>query len=207
MVKSLVTDKNVGKLMLVNSIFPLSLNMIAQQYALRVIHISTDCVFNGTVGGYSESDQCSPCDEYGYSKVFGEPSFASIIRTSIIGEEKKGRQRGLLEWVRSEKGQIICGYQNHFWNGMTCLQLAKCIESIIGQGKLWIGVRHLHSPETVTKYDLVKMIDKVYDLGITINPTMHHWCDRSLSSEYDLVRSLEIPNLEQQLEEMKAFKV
>ncbi len=151
----------------VNSIFPHKLNEMSKKIRCRFIHITTDCVFDGSKGNYSVNDIHTAKDIYGISKSQGEPEEATIIRTSIIGEELTGK-KSLIEWVKSQKNGKINGYTNHYWNGVTCFELAKYINNIIDKDAFWSGVRHIYSPNIVTKYELCCYINEIYDLNINI---------------------------------------
>lgn len=151
----------------VNSVFPHLLNEACNHVGLRLIHITTDCVYSGKKGNYSENDPHDATDIYGKTKSLGEPELATVIRTSIIGEEVKNA-RSLIEWIKSNKGGTIDGYFHHKWNGVTCLRLAQEIEYIINEGKYWLGVKHFYG-NTVNKYELCSMVNEIYKLGITIN--------------------------------------
>ena len=138
----------------INSLFPVILSQICDKYEAKMIHITTDCVFSGKNGNYNENSIHDEINDYGLSKSLGELCKATIIRTSIIGEEIKNK-RSLLEWVKSNSGNEINGYTNHYWNGVTCLHLSKIVEDIITKNNFWNGVRHIFSPKSVSKYELV----------------------------------------------------
>lgn len=150
-----------------NTLFPLKIQHLMSRIGFKFIHITTDCVFDGKKGSYVETDEHTANDIYGTTKSLGEPRFACVIRTSIIGEELTGK-KSLLEWVRSNKDGQIFGYTNHLWNGVTCKTLANVILKIIQTNEYWTGVRHIHSPNIVSKYDLCKYINEAYDLNIQI---------------------------------------
>jgi dTDP-4-dehydrorhamnose reductase len=152
----------------VNTLFPHKLSEIADKYNLKFIHITTDCVYDGIKGNYSESDLHTAKDIYGISKSLGEPKNTTIIRTSIIGEEITGK-KSLIEWIKSNKDGEINGYTNHYWNGVTCLTLATFIKSIIENNNFWKGVKHIYSENIVTKYDLCCYVNEIYNLNIKIN--------------------------------------
>ena len=167
---------------MVNSLFPHVVSGMCNTVRAKFIHVSTDCVFSGTVGEYTEDSVHDATDLYGRTKSLGEPSNATIIRTSIIGEELLNK-KSLLEWVRSNKGGVVQGYANHHWNGVTCHTLAKIIEHIITTRSFWSGVKHIHSPAPLSKYNLITTINEVYDLGIKVNPVLtHNSCDKTLKS-------------------------
>ena len=158
---------NIRQLIIVNTIFPLKLNEIAKKYELKIIHITTDCVFSGKKGNYNENDIHDCEDNYGITKSLGENIEGCIIRTSIIGEEINNKL-SLLEWVKGNKNKTITGYTNFYWNGVTCLTLSKIIKDIINNDKYWSGVKHVYSPNIVSKFELCNMINKIYELNINI---------------------------------------
>lgn len=189
----------------VNSLFPVILSMICTQINIKMIHITTDCVFSGKVGNYDENSIHDETNDYGVSKSLGELCKATVIRTSIIGEEINNK-RSLLEWVKSNKDEEINGYKNHYWNGITCLQLAKIIQKIIKNNLYWEGIRHIFSPESVNKYELVLMINEVYHLNIVINEfETKNKVDKSITSIYDQI--FIIPDLSVQIKEMKNYNL
>lgn len=187
-----------------NSIFPLIVQEACDIKGAKFIHITTDCVYNGLRGHYNELDEHDAHDIYGITKSLGEPEEATVIRTSIIGEETQNFC-SLLEWVKLNKDKEVSGYIDHVWNGVTCLQFAKICKHIIDKKLFWAGVKHLYSPESVTKYELLKLISKVYNLNVKVAPhETETICDRTLTSIRDEV-VIDIPPLEEQLIEMKAF--
>jgi dTDP-4-dehydrorhamnose reductase len=185
----------------VNSLFPHKLQEYARKYKCKFIHITTDCVYDGKKGDYTIHDTHTTHDIYGISKSIGEPSDSCIIRTSIIGEEIKNK-RSLLEWVKKNKNGNIKGYTNHYWNGVTCLTIAKIIERTIGKNEYWKGVKHITSPCKYTKYDIVKMINEIFDLNIKIiKYDTLDLKDMTMISNYEF----DIPNLREQIVELKNF--
>lgn len=187
----------------INSIFPRILANVCEKMNVNMIHPTTDCVYDGLKGGYTENDLHNATDVYGKTKSLGEPNNATVIRSSIIGEEI-GQSRSLVEWVKSNKDKTVNGYTNHYWNGVTCLQFAKICEHIINTNSFWKGVKHLFSPTKVNKYELVKMISDIYELNITVNSfTPEIPCYRDINS-IDKV-SIFIPELSEQILDMKEF--
>ena len=77
-------------------------------------------------------------------------------------------KKSFLEWVLSNKNGKINGYSNYYWNGCTCLSIAKYIEKVIENKTFWKGIRHLHSNDVISKYELACMINEIYDLNINI---------------------------------------
>jgi dTDP-4-dehydrorhamnose reductase len=184
----------------INSEFPHLLNAIAQKHNCRLIHITTDCVFSGSKGNYIETDKHDEMGVYGYSKSLGEPLTAMVIRTSIIGEEARNK-KSLLEWVRNQEGKVN-GYINHYWNGVTCLELAKIVNDLISQNIYWNGVRHVFSPKSVSKFELIRIISDVYDLKLDIVPHETQIVDKTLNTIYSILCS---KDLEQQIQELFNF--
>lgn len=188
----------------VNSIFPNILASFKETIPCKIIHISTDCVYSGRIGNYDENSEHDCLDEYGKTKSLGENKNLTIIRTSIIGEELSNK-KSLVEWVISQSNKKIDGYTNHLWNGVTCLELSKYIDKLIVEKTYWSGVRHIHSPNTVSKYQLVSMINEVYNLNITVTEkTTKDDCFRNLTTK--LTNPIE-KSLMEQIVEMKNFKI
>lgn len=168
-----------------NSLFPKMLEKISLQLDVKFIHISTNCVFNYENGNSNELTMPNETEPYGLSKILGEPENACVIRTSIIGEEILNKN-SLLEWVISNKDGKINGYNNYLWNGCTCLTLVKFIKTIIDDDAYWKGIKHIHSMETISKYELVCMINEIYNLNINITPIeLDNTVNKTLSSIYD----------------------
>lgn len=185
----------------VNSVFPHTLQLACDILNIRMIHVTTDCVFSGAQGYYTESAVHDATDLYGRSKSLGESTKATVVRTSIIGSERI-RKLSLLEWVKSQNGKECMGYINHTWNGVTCLQLAKYFEHIITKEEYWEGVRHYHS-EDVSKNDLVLKIVHAYELDVRVKEFVAP--ERRLMTLRSLGRFPEPPPLLTQLEELRKF--
>ena len=191
----------------INSLFPVILSHICDKVEAKMIHVTTDCVFSGKDGKYNEDSLHDEINDYGMSKSLGELCKATILRTSIIGEEVNNK-RSLVEWVFSNKNSNINGYKNHMWNGVTCLQLSKIIKNMIETNNYWNGVRHIFSPRTVSKYELVSMINDTYELNIIINPfNAEKRLDKSITTIYETNNEFNIPDLKEQINEMKEYKL
>lgn len=187
----------------INSVLPHKLASICNSLGCNMIHFSTDCVYSGTKGSYTETDPHDATDLYGLSKSLGEPKACSVIRTSIIGEELTNKL-SLVEWVKSNQNGSIQGFINHLWNGMTCLQAGKLIQKIIDKNLFWCGTKHFHS-NSINKYSLVSIINDVYSLNIDIQPNRDKLSlDRTIASNEN-ISCYNIPNLKNQITEMKDF--
>ena len=190
----------------INSIFPQYLSKVCNKYKSKLICPTTDCVFNGKKGNYIETDFADETNMYGISKSLGEPADATVIRVSIIGEERNN-PCSFLEFVKNSKG-IINGWDNHMWNGITCFQYCKVVDQIIQSNLFWKGVRHLYSPDRRSKYELACIIKEVYHLPCEIN--QYHApiiVDKTLSSIYDTSLLFSIPSLEIQIKEQSTFTI
>ena len=190
---------------LINSLFPHLLWNTCKLYGSKMIQPTTDCVFSGTKGSYTEMDEHDEMGAYGISKSLGEPSDCTIIRTSIIGNELRNK-KSLLEWVLSNNNKTINGWTNHNWNGITCLQYCKVIEAIIIEDLFWSGVRHILSPKDVSKYELSRLICDTYNCNITINPVETETkVDKTLQSIYPVNNLFKIPDLSVQIKELRNY--
>ncbi len=186
----------------INSLFPHELAEACQKRNLRLIHVSTDCVFSGVEGGYIESSSQFAYDLYGMSKLLGEPvKQAMVIRSSFIGSEVKNHYL-LVSWVLAQEAKTISGFTNHFWNGVTSLEFAKVVHKIMDRNLYQPGLFHVFSPETVSKASLVGMIAKAFSRNVSVNPVKAPVSiDRHLKSEKELCAKLKIPSLETQIQE------
>lgn len=205
MIKPRINERPAEEFITVNSLFPRELANLCEQYGVKLIHPTTDCVYTGSKGDYNENDPYDVSDVYGMSKALGEPSNCTVIRTSIIGEEV-GQGRSLVEWIKGNKGGNTNGYLNHHWNGVTCLQFGKIVETMIEKDLFWDGIKHLHSNK-VDKYELSSMINKHFDLDITITPVeVPISVDRSMVTIHkDNLKDFNIPSLDIQIKEMYDF--
>lgn len=186
----------------INSLLPRTLADHCSKMNCKLIHITTDCVFSGADGLYTEESPHDCVDVYGKTKSLGEPSNCIVLRTSIIGEELH-QNVSLISWIKSQKGKEVNGFVNHFWNGVTTKQYAKICEKIIKKGLYEEGLFHVFSPHLVSKCALLEMINKKFDLQIKVIPTMADQAiDRTLTSVKNLNNKLDIPSLDTQIMEM-----
>ena len=174
---------NIENYININSLFPFRLKEICEEIQSRLIHFSSDCVFSGEKGFYSERDNPDPIDLYGKSKLLGEIDDENIItiRKSVIGHELDSR-KGLLEWFLNQEGSVE-GYKEAIFSGLTVLELARIIDMYILPNKDIKGIIHL-SGDPISKYDLLKIIANQYNKTINIEPNEEIKIDRSLNSEY-----------------------
>jgi dTDP-4-dehydrorhamnose reductase len=166
----------------INSLFPHQLARMTAAMGIRLIHFSTDCVFSGRRGNYSEGDNPDPIDLYGRSKLLGEVvgPRALTLRTSIVGRELR-EHLGLIDWFLSQRGNRVDGYVGALYSGLTTLAMAELVSRLIREHPELQGVWHL-SGNPISKFDLLKIVDRSYNLGIDITPDEKFQCDRRLDS-------------------------
>jgi len=184
-----------------NSVFPHVLAENLQDTKTKLIHISSDCVYEGSKGGYTEKDIPDAVTYYGRSKALGEVIDEKnlTIRTSIVGPELKANGTGLFHWFMKQTGSVE-GYKRVIWTGVTTLQLAKCIEEDIVKQE--VGLYHLVNNETICKYDLLKLFQAFCrENSIEIKENMSIISDRSLVNTLQKEK-LFVPNYEQMVRDM-----
>lgn len=192
------STKNIKDTIVINALYP---HMLVDMFK-NVIHITTDCVFSGKDGNYDENSPHDALDEYGKTKSLGEPKNCMVLRTSIIGPEFHANV-SLLEWVRQQSGKEINGFTNHEWNGITTLQYAKICDQIITNGWYKEDLYHIISPNKVTKYELVSMINDHYNVGAVVHPVEAPIkVDRTMSTIKDLCVKLNIPEIKDQIDQL-----
>ena len=181
-VKQVPTAKNTVATLQINALLPHQLAELAERYGARLISISTDCVFSGAKGNYSEDDVPDATDLYGKSKNLGEVIGANCLtlRTSIIGRELE-TNHGLVEWVLSNRGRSVNGYVNAIFSGFPTIVLADIISDLIDNYHDLSGLFHLSS-DPINKFELLKLLKKGFGLEIEIEPFDDFHIDRSLDS-------------------------
>jgi len=194
------------KYIILNTLFPHKLNEICKKVKIKFIHITTDCVFSGKDGNYNENSIHDSEDNYGITKSLGEENSMCILRTSIIGEEINNKN-SLIEWVKKQKNCNIDGYKNVLWNGITCLQLAKIIKIIIEKRIYWEGVRHIFSPNIISKYELCCYINDIYNLNININIKDLPYKNMAITSIYKNELNDNILNIKEQIKEQFNYNI
>lgn len=191
----------------VNALFPHQLMALASNLEIRVLTISTDCVFTGNEGGYSETDTPDATDLYGRSKLLGELDYGNslTIRTSIIGRELEGA-KGLLEWFLENREGEVRGYSKAYFSGLTTIRLAKIIgERLVVETDLR-GIYHLAS-ERISKYELLSSIRDALGINVKIEPFEGVEIDRSLDGSKLLRRlGLDAPNWREMIDELAEDK-
>jgi dTDP-4-dehydrorhamnose reductase len=182
-IKQVPLAKNVINTLLINSIFPHQLSELAEEFEFRLINISTDCVFSGEKGNYSESDLADAQDLYGKSKHLGEVVTGNCLtlRTSIIGRELE-TSHSLVEWFLSNRGESVKGFVNAIYTGFPTIVIANIISNLIENHPDLCGLYHVSS-EPINKLNLLRLINEAYQAKIEIEPFEDFIIDRSLNSQ------------------------
>jgi dTDP-4-dehydrorhamnose reductase len=167
----------------INSLLPHELAQLANLAGARVLHMSTDCVFNGRKGNYTEDDPSDAEDLYGRTKFLGELHYPNTltIRSSIIGHELETKS-GLIEWFLSQNGKSIKGFKRAIYTGFTTFEMARIMEMAITRFPELHGLWQVSS-DPINKYDLLQLARKSYGWQGEILPDENFFCDRSLNSQ------------------------
>jgi dTDP-4-dehydrorhamnose reductase len=165
----------------INAVFPHRLRRLCALANARLIHLSTDCVFSGRKGMYTERDTSDAEDVYGRSKFLGEVDapHAVTLRTSIIGHEL-GSPHGLLEWFLAQTGGVR-GYRRAIFSGLPTVELARVVRDYVLPRPELRGVYHL-AAEPISKFDLLMLVAREYGKPTSITPDDQVAIDRSLDA-------------------------
>ena len=167
----------------VNALLPHRLARACARHGCRLVHFSTDCVFSGRRGGYTESDEPDPVDLYGRTKLLGEVDVmhALTIRTSIIGRELQ-TTHGLVEWFLNQKEPQVKGFAEAVYTGFTTLEIARIVDMLCQRHSKLHGVLQVAS-NPINKYELLLLLKEAFGLTAEVDRDTAFHCDRSLKSE------------------------
>jgi dTDP-4-dehydrorhamnose reductase len=181
-VKQLAAAKDPLRSIAINALLPHRLAAACRDAdpPPRLIHFSTDCVFSGRGGPYAETHPADADDLYGRTKFLGEVAGPACltIRSSIVGREIKGAH-GLLEWFIAQRGKKAPGYTKALYSGLTTNEMADLVGRLIAEHRNLEGVWHVAS-EPIAKYDLLRIVNRQYGLGVEIAADDEFHCDRRL---------------------------
>lgn len=199
-------EDNPAKAIWFNSYFPHFLEECTLKHKTKIIHISTDCVFNGKKGGYTENDVKDGIGFYAQSKALGEINNSKdlTIRTSIIGPELNHEGIGLFNWfICRDENELLKGYSKAFWSGITTLELAKVIKNLIEQNI--VGLIEIAPKKKIDKYNLLLLFNAIYrNNKMKIESDDKYQVDKSLISvrqDFDY----EVDNYEKMLLDQKEW--
>ncbi len=168
--KRKINSDNLLDVLLVNSVFPHKLANWAKENKKRVIHFSTDCVFDGKTGNYNETSLTTAEDIYGRSKALGEINYnhTLTIRSSFIGQELFDKTE-LLEWFLLQEGKTIKGFKKVLYSGVSTLFMANVVKNLILNFPNLSGLYQLAPENPISKYDLLCIAKEAYKADVTIN--------------------------------------
>ena len=199
-------EDNPDKAIWFNSFFPHYLEKITKNTATKVIHISTDCVFSGKKGNYTEEDFKDGVGFYAQSKSLGEivNDKDLTIRTSIIGPELNENVIGLFHWFMSQPDDSqLKGYSQAFWSGITTIELAKVVKWAIEENV--VGLKQIAPHHKINKFDLLQLFNEIFrENKLTIIEDDHYKVDKSLLSTVTKY-TYNVPEFREMLIEMKEW--
>jgi dTDP-4-dehydrorhamnose reductase len=205
LIKQKMNSGNDAEAIHINSLFPHQRAQICEDTNSRLIHFSTDCVFNGKPGIKLVTDTPNATDLYGLSKLLGEVDDGTCItlRTSVVGRQLYGAE-SLFEWARSQRGNQINGFTNAIYSGMTTMALSKIIKTVIEEHPQLVGIHQVAS-SPISKFELISKLNHLLELGLTINPDIDFHCDRTLDgTRFTESTKIAIPSWDDMLAEFAA---
>lgn len=206
LIKQLADVENPLNVVPINTLLPHRLTKLCNLSGARLVHISTDCIFSGDKGYYHESDQSDAKDLYGKSKFLGEVAYPNTItlRTSIIGHELQSRH-SLVDWFLSQQ-QYCNGYTKAIFSGLPTVVLAQVIRDVVIPHAELSGLYHV-AAKPINKFDLLKLIAKVYGKTINIIPDDKLVIDRSLdATRFHLATGYVAPEWPELIQLMHTYK-
>lgn len=185
-VKQVTHTHDPVMLIRINALLPHLVARTCTEVGSKLIQVSTDCVFSGKSGHYTEGDLPDPVDMYGRTKLLGEVSHSPhlTIRTSVFGRQLNGKY-GLLEWFLSHKDRQVQGYRQAYFSGLTTRALCEIIKKILDRAFDITGTYHV-AGASISKFELLSLINDRLSLGSVVNPDDSLVCDRSLDSRHFL---------------------
>lgn len=199
-----INESNTNHLSLINSDLPKLINDWSMNNSIKMIHMSTDCVFSGKSGNYLDDDIPDAEDIYGYSKSIGEinNNKTLTLRSSMIGREIYNHTE-LFEWLIKNKNGKIEGYDNVIYSGITTIRMAKIIDFILKENLNLSGIYNISSIP-ISKYDLLKLLINSFDLKIDISKTAQIKSNKVLiSKKFTEITGIKSPNWTDLISEFK----
>ena len=191
----------------INGWFPHYLEYLLKNTRTKLIHLSTDCVFDGSKGNYKEDAIHTEMNVYGKSKSMGEVNNDKDVtfRMSIIGPEIKSNGTGLFNWILKNPNKEIDGWNNALWNGITTLELAKCIDKHMSN-PIITGVYHLvNNDNKINKFKLLTKINKIFVLKKIVNETSGPKDVNKILIDTRRLIDFDIPDYDKMLRELKLW--
>ena len=181
LIKQISSANDVLQAIPINTLLPRRLVYLTNQIKARLILVSTDCVFSGKKGNYTETDRPDCTDLYGQSKLLGEITdepHVLTIRTGFIGHELRGGY-SLVNWFLKQKGSVT-GYTRAIYSGLPTIELANIIHHLVLPNPKLSGLYQIAS-EPISKFYLLGLIAKTYQKKVALTKSSSPKIDRSLS--------------------------
>ncbi len=198
-----VADEHKALAILINSYLPHYLDEISVENNFKLIHVSTDCVFDGKTGNYDEMSIPNETNMYGRTKALGEVinDRSVTLRTSIVGPDINENGVGLFKWFMDQEGEVG-GYDKVLWTGITTIWFARCMEMAIENNLT--GLHHCVNNDVISKYDLLVLFKKYFNKDIVINH------NPDVKSKKTLIRTNKsfdfgIPSYEDMIKDMREW--
>lgn len=197
-------EENKQMAIKINGYLPHYLDCLSRKYNFYFIQVSTDCVFEGTIGKYDETSKPDATSFYGRTKALGETNSQNgvTLRTSIVGPDISSDGIGLFKWFMDQTDSVY-GYSNVMWTGVTTIELAKQMEIAI-KNKL-TGLHHVVNNEFISKKDLLELFNKYFEKNIEIKDDSSVKCNKTLVKTR-LSYNFNIPTYDQMIREMKEWE-
>jgi len=202
MIKQKMDAENYVDAIQINSLFPHQLAGICLKSNARLIHFSTDCVFQGTPGIKRLSDTPNATDLYGLSKLLGEVTYEPCLtlRTSIVGRQIFGSE-SLFEWAISQRGTTVSGYRNAIYTGLTTNRLCQIVKNLVEDFPNLSGLFQVAS-SPISKFELISKINNLLQLNLCVEPNTNFYCDRTLDgTDFSKLTNIDIPSWDDMLNE------
>jgi dTDP-4-dehydrorhamnose reductase len=191
-----------------NSVFPHQLANWAKINQKRIIHFSTDCVFNGKIGNYTETSLTTAEDVYGRTKAFGEINYSHslTLRSSFIGQELFGKTE-LLEWFLAQDGKQIKGFTKTLYSGVSTIFMACVVRNIILNFPNLSGLYNLSPDEPISKYGLLCLAREAFNVNVDIIPDDKHvHCPTLDATKLKKEIKLIVPSWQEMMSELASNK-
>ena len=196
------SNDNPSNAVLINSVLPHKLVQFTDAVNAKLIHISTDCVFDGSKGSYIESDNKTAQDIYGLSKSLGEINDDKnlTLRTSIIGPELKDNGEGLFSWFLKQQGEVN-GFTESIWGGVTTMVLSDVIIKSINENHT--GLIHVTNGTSISKFELLSLIKEEFKMNnIDLKKVLGKKSNKSLNTKFNYFK---IPSYEEMITDMHKY--
>jgi dTDP-4-dehydrorhamnose reductase len=206
--KRKVDINNLLEILTINSVFPHQLAQWAKINKKRLIHFSTDCVYDGKIGNYNERSHTTAVDIYGRTKALGEINYdhTLTIRSSFIGQELFDKTE-LLDWFLSQNGKRIKGFKNTFYSGVSTQFMAYIVKNIIINFPNLSGIYNLAPDKPISKYELLCIAKEAFGLTVDIVPDEEHIHFPTLdASKLKREINLIVPSWKEMMEQLASNK-